>query len=86
MRVPAEDIKQVATVIDGREYRARNGFFEMPSGDASIHLRSGDYGSSWNAAGVARAGSGYRCNECGFGSFFIRCGRCSGTCQKASNS
>lgn len=86
MRVPAEDIKQVATVIDGREYRAHNGFFDMPSADASVHLRSGDYGSSWNAAGVAKSGAGYRCTDCGFGSFFIRCSRCGGSCQKGNNS
>lgn len=84
MRVPAEDIKQVATVIDGREYRARNGFFEMPSSDASIHLRSGDYGSSWNAAGVVNPSVGFHCTTCNRGTFFIRCGKCGGTCEKGA--
>lgn len=84
MRVPAEDIKQVETVIDGRKYRARNGFFEMPTGDAKIHLRSGDYGASWNAAGVVNPSVGFHCQPCNRGSYFIRCGKCGGPCEKES--
>lgn len=81
-RVPAEDIKQVATTINGREYRARNGFFDMPDRDARIHLKSAEYGSSWNAAGVPNPGVGFHCEPCNRGSFFIRCGKCGGQCER----
>lgn len=81
VRVPAEDIRQVQTDINGRRYTARGGFFEMPEGDAKIHLKAGGYGSSWNAAGVTGARRvGYRCPDCDFGSFFVRCSRCGAEC------
>lgn len=32
------------------------------------------------ASGSPRGG--YRCGSCGFGSFFIGCGRCGGTCSR----
>jgi hypothetical protein len=84
MRVPAEDIKQVATVIDGIEYRAKGGFFEMPDGDAKIHLQSANMPSSWQAfRGAHRRSTGFRCRTCGFGSFFRRCSRCgTDTCER----
>lgn len=34
-----------------------------------------------NLAG-GRSRGGYRCDGCGFGSFFRHCGRCGGTCTK----
>jgi hypothetical protein len=81
VRVPAEDIKQIATVIDGREYRARAGWFEMPEHHARAHLQSAGYGQSWQTAGVtARRRVGFRCGACGRGSFFKRCGKCGAEC------
>lgn len=84
MRVPAEDIKQVATVIDGTEYRAQGGFFEMPDRHAKAHLESGNLGRSWNAArgATGRRAVGYRCPVCGHGSFFRRCGKCGTDCER----
>jgi hypothetical protein len=82
VRVPAEDRKQVAQVIDGTEYRARRGFFEMPDHHARAHLRSGGFGASWPVAGVPATGAGYRCAACGFGSWFRICGRCGAECTK----
>jgi hypothetical protein len=84
VRVPAEDIKQVATVIDGREYRAVGGFFDMPDRDARVHLASANYGSSWNAARGATGcrALGYRCPKCKHGSFFKRCGKCGADCKR----
>lgn len=85
MRVPAEDIRQVQTDINGRRYTARGGFFEMPESDARLHMKSAGYGASWNAAHGATGSRavGYRCSVCGFGSFFKRCSRCAAdTCVK----
>lgn len=82
MRVPAEDIRQVATVIDGREYRAQAGFFEMPEPHAKAHLASANYGH-WGVPGVTgRRSLGYRCPVCKHGSFFKRCGKCGAECEK----
>ena len=84
MRVPAEDIKQVATVIDGHHYMAKDGFFDLPDHHAKAHLESGNLPKSWNAAhgATGRRTVGYRCPDCGHGSFFVRCGKCGGTCER----
>jgi hypothetical protein len=84
VRVPAEDRMQVATVIDGREYRADRGFFNMPDAHAKAHLASGNLPASWNAArgATGRRTVGYRCAGCAHGSFFIVCGRCGERCER----
>jgi hypothetical protein len=82
VRVPAEDRRQVQTEINGRRYTARDGFFEMPERDARIHLKSADMPGSWQVRGVPEPSRGYRCPGCGFGSFFVRCSRCGGTCTR----
>lgn len=84
MRVPAEDIKQVQTDIDGVRYTAKNGYFEMPERHAKAHLASGNLPKSWNAArgATGRPQVGYRCPGCGHGSFFKRCGKCGADCQR----
>jgi hypothetical protein len=84
LRVPAEDRRQVATVIDGREYRARDGFFDLPERAAAAHLSESGYGRSWMVPGVPRPSGGRRCADCGFGSFFATCGRCGGECPRES--
>lgn len=75
VKVPAEDRKQVAQVIDGIEYRARDGFFDMPDAHAKRHLESAGYGGSWHVPGVPSHRAGHRC-ECGFATFFRKCSRC----------
>lgn len=88
MRVPAEDRRQVQTDINGRRYTARNGFFDMPDSDARIHLKSAGMPGSWNAAhgATGHTGVGYRCTDCGFGSFFRRCSRCgTDTCLRETS-
>lgn len=82
MRVPAEDRRQIAATVGGVEYRARSGFFDMPDQHAALHLKSAGYGSSWQVPGVPAPGAGWRCPECGFGSWFAKCGRCGAACQK----
>jgi hypothetical protein len=60
--------------ITGRRYRPRNGVFDMHPADAKALKEIG--GATCTTAGVARKGSGFRCVECGFASYFRRCGRC----------
>jgi hypothetical protein len=81
MRVPAEDIRNVQTDVDGIRYTARNGFFEMPERDARAYLQSANM--PWpNIVGATRRRIGYRCGACGFGSFFRICSRCGNPCEK----
>lgn len=71
------------TVIDGTPYRAQRGFFEMTERDAVAHLQSAGYGKSWQIGGVPAPGSGRRCTNCGFASWFVRCSRCeTDTCER----
>lgn len=81
MRVRVEGVNQVATVINGTEYRANKGYFEMPDHHAKAHLRAGNLPTPSAALPVGRA-AGYRCTDCGFGSFFTVCGRCGGPCVR----
>lgn len=81
MRVGAEDRRQVETVIDGRLYRARRGYFEMPDRDAKIHLQSGNLPTP-AVGGPAPRGTGYVCTGCGRGSYFTTCGNCSAECVR----
>jgi hypothetical protein len=84
VRVAAEDRRQVATAINGREYRARDGYFRMTEADAAAHRRSGNLPASAAAEPVGRRG-GYRCDGCGFGSFFVTCSRCGASCSRESS-
>lgn len=60
----------------GQRYRAADGIYEMNARDARAAVK---YGGSWpSLSGVTRRGIGYRCTECGFGSFFAKCSRCGG--------
>lgn len=79
-RIRAEDLKQVSTVIDGRRYDARRGYFEMPDRDARMHAQSANLPMPSAALPVGRR-SGFRC-ECGFGTFFTTCSRCGGSCER----
>lgn len=84
-RVPAEDRRQVAQVVGGVEYRARDGFFDMPDHHARLHLQSANYGRGWVSGLVPEPSRGYRCPACGFGSNFKVCGRCGAECARESN-
>jgi hypothetical protein len=53
----------------------------VDSGHAAA-LRAAGYVDS-GPGGVART-AGYRCPDCGFRAFFTRCGRCGGTCTRAT--
>lgn len=82
MKVGAEDRRQVETDIGGVRYRARDGYFDMPEHHARAHLVAGNLPLP-NLAGAAARSTGYRCPDCGHGSFFKRC-KCGAECVKES--
>jgi len=81
MRVSAEATRQVAQVINGTEYRADKGYFDMPDHHARAHLNASNLPTPAAAGPVGRR-AGYRCTGCGFGSFFTECGRCGAPCER----
>jgi hypothetical protein len=81
MKVRVEADRQVAQVVDGYEYRADKGYFDMPDHHAKAHLKASNLPSPAAAGPVGRK-AGYRCVPCGFGSFFTTCGRCGGPCVR----
>lgn len=65
----------------GRLYkRDKGGLFNMSESDARALVRGGGFMPS--LSGTTRRGFGWRCPSCGFGSFFKRCGRCNGDCER----
>lgn len=64
--------------ITGRRYKSRDGAYEMHPADARKLVAIG--GFMPNVGGAPKGG--YRCRACRFGSFFVRCGRCGGRCEK----
>lgn len=82
MRVMAEDARQVETVIDGKLYRARQGFFDIDNPQhAAAHLRSANLPNP-SLSGVTSRAYGWRCGACGFGALFRICGRCGAECTR----
>lgn len=81
VRVSAESSAQVATTINGVEYRARKGYFDLPPDAAKAHRAFGNLPTPSAIGPVGRSG-GYRCEACGFGSFFVTCSRCQGECTR----
>lgn len=76
---PAKGCKQVDG-LTGRRYTARDGVYDMHPRDARALIAEGGFAPSLTGA-TARS-LGRRCRDCGFGSFFRRCGRCGGICEK----
>lgn len=64
--------------VTGRRYKSRDGAYNMLPADARKLVAIG--GFMPNLGGAPRGG--YRCTACSFGSFFVRCGRCGGDCEK----
>lgn len=60
----------------GRRYNFRKGITDVSKRDAKAIVAYGGFIPSM--AGTTRAGLGYRCTDCGFGSYFKRCSRCGG--------
>lgn len=66
--------------VSGRRYRSRDGMYEMAPADAKALLSVG--GFTPGLGGPTPRATGYRCHDCGFGSYFISCSRCGGACSK----
>lgn len=81
VRIAAETSAQVATNINGVEYRANRGYFEMVPEHARAHRTFGNLPTPSAILPVGRS-AGYRCPECGFASFFVTCSRCNGHCER----
>lgn len=85
VKIMAETSAQVATNINGTEYRAKNGYFEMAPEHAKAHCAFGNLPTPSAMLPVGRR-SGYRCVNpaCGFASFFVTCSQCNGHCERES--
>lgn len=57
----------------GRGYR-QGGVFDMREGDAKLAVAMG--GAIASLSGTTRSRIGFRCPDCGFGSFTRVCGKC----------
>ncbi len=83
----AEGCREV-DALSGRRYYARGGqkgyeqggSFDMTQADAKAAVKMG--GAIASLSGSTRSSVGYRCPDCGFGSYLKVCGRCGGTCAR----
>ncbi len=68
----------------GRRYYARNyrqgGSFDLSPSDAKALVAMG--GALVSEAGTTSRRIGFRCTDCGFGSFVRTCSKCGGTCER----
>lgn len=60
----------------GKVHNFRGGLADVPDHDAKAIVKAGGFVPSM--AGTTRTGIGFRCVECGFGSWFNKCSRCGG--------
>lgn len=80
--IVAEGCREIDSPATGQRYYARGGrkgymqggAFDMPDSDAKLAVAMG--GAVASLAGTARRSTGYRCGQCGFGSYTRRCSRC----------
>ena len=88
--IVADGCQQVDSPVTGTRYYARGGYalegkvrggvFEMADSDARLAVKAG--GAIASLAGTTRRVLGWRCPECGFGSFLKACGRCGAECTR----
>lgn len=64
----------------GRRYKARDGVLDMEPSDARAVVKFG--GAACSLSGTTKRNTGYRCVDCGFGTFFTTCSRCGGEAIK----
>lgn len=76
---PAKAVHEVDG-LSGRRYKARDGIYEMSARDGKALVQAGGFLPS--LAGATSKTTGFRCQACGFGSFFRCCSRCGGACER----
>jgi hypothetical protein len=65
--------------VGGRIYKRRKGgLFDLPDRAARMVIAQ-EGGQEASLSGTTRSSEGYRCADCGFGSFFRTCSRCGST-------
>lgn len=73
--------------IEGARTGVRSGSY-TPGSDGTVtvdnprHIRALREWGAFSANLGGRTSGGYRCSDCGFGSFFKKCSRCGGTCER----
>lgn len=84
MRVTTESPMVTRTQVAGTEFVAKDGIFDMPEDHARLYLKATDQ-QALSLAGVTRRRVGFRCETCGFGSYFKICSKCGGECRREEN-
>jgi lipopolysaccharide biosynthesis regulator YciM len=75
-RMIAPDKRVAETTIGNRSYKPnRSGVYTVSDHDAKAMKAEGFFEASLMGA-TLNTNLGYTCNECGFGSWFKKCGRC----------
>ncbi len=78
MKVVPQDGNCKEIEVGGRVYRRQgNGLFDMPEAAARYTIAN-EGGQLASLSGTTRSEFGFRCLDCGFGSFFTTCSRCGG--------
>jgi hypothetical protein len=68
--------------VGGRTYRRRaNGLFDLPEA-AAKHVVKFEGGQQPSLSGTTRKATGFRCVDCGFGTFVKTCSRCGAECER----
>lgn len=67
----------------GQRYNFRKGITDVSDRDGKAILRYGGFVPSMS--GVTRKSLGFRCQSCGFGSFFKTCSRCGGNAARETD-
>lgn len=68
----------------GRRYKAKDGLFDMEPSDAKAVVKLG--GGHCTLSGFSSWRVGFRCVDCGFGSYFRPCSRCGGEAVREGKS
>jgi hypothetical protein len=72
---PTHRLKEVDSVYPGVRYTPdKNGVYTVSDRDAKALIAYGGFVQP--DMGMGRRSEGYRCQTCGFGSWFKRCSRC----------
>lgn len=81
---PSEGLVQIDTPQGRRLDRQRDGTFHLSDRNAKALVKEG--GFIVPDMGVATSPEqGYRCVDCGFGTWFTTCGKCGGECHRETS-